>query len=928
MRINLAKDPSLRSGTTAAFTPLPGATLSITEDYAFYGKNALVVTKAAVNGAGVEITAPIPVVAGQQYAFSVHARLPITIPHAESAEIFMQIEWMNSMGVVVQTVSSASINMDSDDSWYRLGGVWTAPAGATFTSLSVIQPLPGTAGAIFILDALLIEQSNYIGGYFDNIPQAKKNEIVNKALSAVPQVINGLRLGADIVLNNHVFNTIDEDDTVWVITDIDGWWGQADPELPDIPRGTEDGSYDVEGRTKARQLSISGFFIPKDAEQSLTSALDRLTLATNLTRTGGWLQAHGEPTKAAWVRLSGKPAVDTVNARGRTNFQIPLRAGDPIKYHWDDSDPEGYTNLRFEAADLFGEAENIGTATVTGTFTITGPAGAGTRVYNATTEETMVLQRALRGAGLVANAYEVSSTGNVATIKTTQPNHLRVGDEVALLNMVIPFSESDQTRIVTAVSDVFPYSFSVGINVDDIDPMSTSGQVRLVNNDTLVIDTYNRAVTYNGETSGHRNKLTTLTDWIKFAPGENVIEFFDDVSEIEVINKALSGNVVTLETNDTHYLIPGEQVVVALPQTAPLSKKSLTGNVVTLTTSKPHGYSVGDSVDVQSTESAKVVTKSRTSNVSTLTTEAPHGVAASDTIVVALPATASPNQKQLTSNVATLTFQHPHGFSASDAVTVALPTVATVANKQLSNNQAILTTTAAHTFDVGDSITVAMPTAASVVGKARNGSQVVITTGTAHGFSVNDQVIVALPATATPTDSFVADGVSNLVTVTTTATHGFSVGDLVNVVHTVSDSTSTVTSRSATSSVVTLTVGTNSFNVGERITVSGVGARYNGSFFITARTSTTISYNLDGAAEAATASTGSVQNRSVIDTFNGEKIVETIPSTTTFTYRDWDQNVNVTRAIGTTTLTNLTNQSYNGTKSIISASGTTFAYNL
>ena len=1303
MRINLANDPSLRSGTTNAYLALPGTALSLTDEWSFYGQYALLVSKDAVNGAGVEIAVPIPVMAGKPYAFSIYARLPTEIPHAESAEIIMQIEWMNSLGTVIGTSTSATLDMDSDASDYRIGGVWTAPTGATFASVSIIQPLPGTQGATFMLDALLVEQSTYIGGYFDNLPTAKKNQIVNKALSAVPQVINGLRLGADVVLNGLVLNTIDEDDTIWVVTDIDGWWGQADPELPDIPRGTEDGSYDVEGRTKARQLSISGFFIPKDAEQSLSKSIDRLILATSLTRKGGWLHAHEDPTKAAWVRLSSKPTIKTVNARGRTNFNIDLRAGDPIKYHWNDADPDGfsgadyrssdiidqqftnmathgtfevpgsavevrrnlfpdpymtstnfvttasgqstativsgavrwtldtdsaiginlnrdlttgvahrmlvrirankslvltpringtnvtsgtvtvgtawtwvdvrglaggtitnngfllggatghavgdwieisrallavetdagehfggnitidsdmtaawigtanasdsvlmgvstavygtsisvarglistqwkksgssslriiptyiargsaftniasfgasanqgmeygktytvigwfrqaapqtfpdnalarsitmtkkatadagYTNIVTKAANVAGEQivrhtftlppdgewylrlynggqygdpdifwdditivegdyygppfsgdtpsslgdvyswsgaanasqsfrtiynedilTNIGTAEVTGTFTITGPAGAGTRVFNATTGQTMELAQPLRGAGLIADAYQVSSTDGIATILTTKPNHLRVGDEVGLLNMVIPFSESDQTRIVTAVSDVFPFSFSVAIPTDDIDPMSTSGQIRLVKNDVLVIDTYNRAVTYNGEAAGHRNKLTTLTDWIKFAPGDNIIEYFDDVTEVEVVSKMLSGNTVTLETDDTHYLVPGEQIKVALPETVPLSKKSLTGNVVKLTTSVPHGYAVGDTVDVQSTETAKVITKSRTSNVATLTTETPHGVAQSDTIVVALPASASPNQKSLTSNVASLGFQHPHGFTTGDTVVVALPTQAAISNKQLTNNQATLTTTGAHTFAVGDTITVAMPAGASVTDKARNGSQVTLTTATAHGFSVGDQVIVALPETRNASGNFVADGVSNLVTVTTTAAHGFSVGDKIDVAHIVLDATRTVTNRVATTTTVTLTVGANSFVVGERITVAGVGTRYNGSFFITARTTTTVSYASAGAAEASVASSGTVTDQSAIATFNGSKVVETTPTGTTFTYRDWDQNVNVTRPVGTTVITNLTNQSYNGTKAVISASGTTFAYNL
>jgi hypothetical protein len=849
-RTNLAVDPSLRSGSTAAYAGLSGATLSVTEEYSWYGKYGLLVAKDATNGSGVRIASPVPVVAGESYAFAWYTRLPITIPTSEEAQLVMHVDWMNSLGAVISTETSATLSMDSDATWYRVGGVWTAPAGATFANVSLVQPLAGTMGATFIVDALLIEQASYVGGYFENIPQAEKNTIVQKGLSAVPQVINGVRLGADIVLNGLVFNTIDEDDTIWVITDIDGWWGQADPELPDIPRGTEDGSYDVEGRTKARSLSLSGFFIPKDPEASLSAAIDRLVLATNLTRQGGWLQTHEYPTKAAWVRLSSRPTVRTVNARGKTEFQINLRAGDPIKYHWNDQDPEGFTNLTFEASDSIGEAENIGTAHVTGLFTITGPAGAGTRIYNATTGEMMTLAQPLRGAGLIADAYEVEATDGVATIRTVAPNHLRVGDEIALYNMVIPFSETEQTRIVTAVSEVFPYSFSFEIPTDDIDPMSTGGQVRLVNDDVLIVDTYNRSVTYNGERSGHRSRLTTLTDWIHFAPGDNLIEFFDEVAQVEVVSKKLTSNTVTLVTNDTHYFIPGEEIEVALPEAVPLSKKRLTSNVVTLTTKEPHGFSVGDKVSVESIEASTVVTKSRASNVVTLTTQEPHGVSVSDSVVVALPTTAIPNQKSLTSNTATLSFQHAHGFSNGDSVVVALPTQAAITNKSLTANQATLTTASPHNFSVGDSITVALPTSATIVGKARSGAQIVITTASAHGFSVGDTVVMALPTTATLTGTVTANGTTNLVTVTTSGAHGFSVGD--------------------------------------RIALSGLS----------------------------------------VGRWNDTWVVESVPSSTAFTFRDYAATGSDSSGTGSASVLNLTNQSYNGTKTLISASGTTFAYNL
>src|SRR6185437_2302330 len=124
-------------------------------------------------------------------------------------------------------------------------------------------------------------------------------------------------------------------------------------------------------------------------------------------------------------------------------------------------------------------------------------------------------------------------------------------------------------------SDVFPYSFTVDFPTDDVDPIPTNGQVRLVNNDVLVIDTYNRSVTYNGETVGHRNRLKVLTDWVKFAPGDNVIQFFDNITRSPIVRKQITNNVMLLETERAHFLIPGESVNVEIPVTQNLAFKGL-----------------------------------------------------------------------------------------------------------------------------------------------------------------------------------------------------------------------------------------------------------------------------------------------------------------------------------------------------------------
>lgn len=166
------------------------------------------------------------------------------------------------------------------------------------------------------------------------VTQAQENQIVNKALSAMPaQPITGMTLGADISLGNLILNTIDGDDIVWVCTDINGWWTTPDPEMPDLARGWGNGSYDATGRYSARFIELSGtFLVPEPA--LVPVARQKLLDAIDLIATGSDLVVNEDPAKTSYVKLVGRPEISTVNARGRTEFLVSLKAADPIKYEY------------------------------------------------------------------------------------------------------------------------------------------------------------------------------------------------------------------------------------------------------------------------------------------------------------------------------------------------------------------------------------------------------------------------------------------------------------------------------------------------------------------------------------------------------------------------------------------------------------------
>ena len=308
-----------------------------------------------------------------------------------------------------------------------------------------------------------------------------------------------------------------------------------------------------------------------------------------------------------------------------------------------------------------------------------------------------------------------------------------------------------------------------------------------------------------------------------------------------------------------------------------------------------------------------------------------------------------------------------------DSVTVTLPTTATVTNKVTSGSSVVLTTAATHYFSLNDRVVVSLPSSAVITGtRSFSGSNYVdveateattttcyLTVATGHGFLVGQQIMVTgvssrfnglhtvtnVGATSidyefagvSQAEAVVTSGIavniapSYLCTVNTTAAHNFSVGDSITVNIQI-PSTVTVTNRSATTTACTLTTSTtHNFSVGEQITVSGVGSRYNGTFYITGVDvgNKTITYLFDGTAESSTSSTGTVVNNMIASGYNGTKIIETIPSSTSLTYYYYGQDLPTSSSLlGTTpTIVNNTNTSLNGTVTVSSTpSATQFGY--
>jgi hypothetical protein len=526
-RNNLIVNPSFKTNTTG-WSATGSSTLSrITSDY-FYGSSSLQVAKAASSNSGAVTSSRILVTQALSYALGVYVKIDAS---QDAGTLVGRVQWYDSAtaGSLISTSNTISLDVIPGDDWVRLTGVFTAPSGALSALISVVQPTAGTAAETFYVDAVLFEQASYLNEYLDEPTQATETRLVDKGLSPVPYPkITGLKLDAGVSLGSLVLNTIDEDGVVWICTDIEGWWNHPDSDVQDIPRGYGDGSYDVRGRYQARQLTLNGVFLVPDASY-VPAARSKLIANTDLVYVGDWLRTNENPTKASYVRLSGRPEITTVNARGRTEFSIGLRAPDPLKYEWYADNELGYRSVvvpgKSASPALSGQGSvvNTGNAYAPVVLEITGPLTGPGVIQNITTNEEITIIESLRGV-LTPAVSNKALTSNVATLTTSSAHSLLAGDEIVVTGVDATFNG---TYTVLAAPTTVTLTYEKTANNVVSAAVSPTGTITF-GPDILEIDTRDHEVALNGDAIGKRNLIDVLAEWTLLAPGTNLFSFIDE----------------------------------------------------------------------------------------------------------------------------------------------------------------------------------------------------------------------------------------------------------------------------------------------------------------------------------------------------------------------------------------------------------------
>lgn len=625
------------------------------------------------------------------------------------------------------------------------------------------------------------------------IEQKRESYLVDRGLTIIqPDPIAKLKLDANIVLNDFVFNTIDDFDVVWVITDIQNWWNTPEANLPSVEKGFGDGAYDVQGRYSSRSLVLQGsFLVPRP--DLVEAARDRLVEAANLVYDGAWLKAGTNPIRSSFVRLSGAIEFNTVNTRGRTNFTIPLRAADPIKYSWNPADPEGYDTIELPVKNS--STGSTGTTTVINYgnypvpiyFEITGPVISPATIYNRTTDELIILTQRIRGraAEQLINkqlTFNVETLEDVATITTTNEHSFSVGDIVLISNVGVEF---DGERVITSIPTNTTFTFR-----------GESADINFVANKQLQ--------------SGVATLQTTTSHG--FSVGNDIIingvdAVFDGTHRVASVPQP---NQITFSKTR----IPPSSVV----------GKVLVSNIGTLTTATAHDFILGETVTVSGVDAnfdgSHVVTAI---NSPTQLSFAATRTNAREVV-----------NRQMSNDIVTLTTANPHGFVPNEIVNVALVSFS------LNGGYEIVDTPTPTTFTYERPRATALP----IVLKSRSSNVSTVATPVAHGFRVGESVVV----------SNVADGFDGTFTISqipspNTFTYANSGNDLiastVSVEAEVRAKRREIVNRDLVANLVTLvTHAPHGAIVGEDITVTGLGATFNGTYqIVSAPSATSLTYS-------------------------------------------------------------------------------------
>jgi len=278
-------------------------------------------------------------------------------------------------------------------------------------------------------------------------------------------------------------------------------------------------------------------------------------------------------TKAAWVRLAGRPNIRSETPRGRLDFSVDLIAPDPLKYYWSNA-TDGYETASLVPKNTSTPTTgshsvfNRGNATVGVELSISGRVVGPLTIKNTTTQQTLTVMSSTTAAGSTAKVTRKGITGGVATLTTEGPHGLYVGKQVTVSGVDSIFNGTHTISNVPASNKIsFPLeygdsvtfdSFQVGKSVTVSDRAVASGVATL---------TTSSAHGFIAGMEIYVSGITGLTglQTISSTPSNTTFTFAttaSDVTSSAVSGASAAGNIVTLASSTAFTYTAGESITV------------------------------------------------------------------------------------------------------------------------------------------------------------------------------------------------------------------------------------------------------------------------------------------------------------------------------------------------------------------------------
>ncbi|URP22173.1 minor tail protein [Microbacterium phage Big4] len=204
--------------------------------------------------------------------------------------------------------------------------------------------------------------------------------------------------------------------------------------------------------------------------------------------------------------------------------------------------------------------------------------------------------------------------------------------------------------------------------------------------------------------------------------------------DLKIAEKALDApnSLATIKTVEDHGLRVGDTVVLSgLMDSTAVTAVNTTTTSATMTTARPHNFRVGDQIVIEGTDEFRITTRGLTGNVVTLGTATPHTLQVGDGITVKdVIDSFTVTNRGLVNGVATITTSAAHNFSVNDQIVISgLDDRYSIVSKEATNGVVTLTTSIPHNILVGSKITV------SGVGMPFDTGEVLVDAVTATRFS-------------------------------------------------------------------------------------------------------------------------------------------------------------------------------------------------